>query len=288
MNTKYIYLPKEIIKDKSLTPATKLIYLHLFHLTGWPKEKYIPSNTAISNSLGLSRRTVISSVQKLLEEGLLTIEEDRTFRIYINRICFDDKADLSNKEICNMFGDFIKVPTISLYLDELTAAERIAYMMLFDFYFDIAEDGFKLKKQNIIISSVATYYGIDKSILQKQIASIRRKGYLDYSTVKIGDKSKNLGFKFFKAEKKWVIYDGKSTKKNEAVITTKEETIQPEEMEAEEPIETYIPTEEEMNEVELLKENIKPELTMKWEHSVSKSDDFEYKINWLRKAQNKE
>lgn len=287
MNNKYIYLPKEIIKNKSLTPSTKLIYLHLFHLTGWPKEKYIPSNTAISNSLGISRRTVISSMQKLIEAGFLSIEEDRTFRLYINGICFDNKSDLSNKEICNMFGNFVKVPTFSLYLDELTSAERIAYIMMFDFYFDIAEDGFKLKKQNVIISSVATYYGIDKSILQKQIASIRKKGYIDYTTVKSNDKSKNIGFKFFKAEKKWIIYNGKSTKNKEAVITTKEETIQPEEM-AEEPIETYIPTEEELNELETLVDNIRPDLNLKWKNLVSKSDDFEYKITWLRKVQKKE
>lgn len=223
-NIKYVYLPKEIIKSKQLTASDKLYACYLFHKVGWETKAVIPTNVSVADKLGITSRTIINSRAKLIDSGFLRINDDNTYDMLLNNILFTNKSDLSNKEKCNAWGDFIKVPTFSLILP-LSPAERIAYMMLFDFYFDIDGSTFRLKKNSVIISSVATYYNIDKSSLQKLVASIRDKGFIDFKTVIDHGRSKNIGFKFFVAEQKWIIHNGKEVNEDGVTIKTREETI---------------------------------------------------------------
>ena len=118
---KHIYLSKEILKDKRLTPATKLVAHHLFHISGWEKENIIPSAREIAKTLGIGKDSVISALKTLSDLDYLFINTNNTFTFKINGYEFN-KKDLSNKMLCNIIGDFVIVPTVSLYCDLMTPA----------------------------------------------------------------------------------------------------------------------------------------------------------------------
>ena len=198
---KHIYLSKEILKDKRLTPATKLVAHHLFHISGWEKENIIPSAREIAKTLGIGKDSVISALKTLSDLDYSLINEDNTFTFKINGYEFN-KKDLSNKMLCNIVGDFIIVPTVSLYCDLMTPAERDAYFKFFDFYFKIDFGGkFDIKKSEIHISSVSKYYGDNERGFRKHIQNIKEKGLIDYSVVPTGfGKSKLVGVKAYTFE----------------------------------------------------------------------------------------
>ena len=198
---KHIYLSKEILKDKRLTPATKLVAHHLFHISGWEKETIIPSQRQIAKTLGIEPKTVRIALKTLSDLDYLLINADNTFTFKVNG-CEFNKKDLSNKMLCNIVGDFIIVPTVSLYCDMMTPAERDAYFKFFDFYFKIDFGGkFDIKKSEIHISSVSKYYGDNERGFRKHIQNIKEKGLIDYSVVSTGfGKSKLVGVKAYTFE----------------------------------------------------------------------------------------
>ena len=217
---KYIYLSKEILKDKRLTPATKLVAHHLFHISGWEKETIIPSQKQIAKTLSIEPKTVRTALKTLSDLDYLFINTDNTFTFKINS--FDiNKKDLTNKMICNVVGDFVIVPTVSLYCDLMTPAERDVYFKFFDFYFKIDFGGkFDIKKSEIHISSVSKYYGDNERGFRKHIQNIKEKGLIEYSVVPTGfGKSKLVGVKAYTFEKKWIINNGKTLKTKEEIET---------------------------------------------------------------------
>ena len=217
---KYIYLSKEILKDKRLTPATKLVAHHLFHISGWEKETLLPSQKQLSKILGIEPKTVRTALKTLSDLDYLFINTDNTFTFKINS--FDiNKKDLTNKMICNVVGDFVIVPTVSLYCDLMTPAERDVYFKFFDFYFKIDFGGkFDIKKSEIHISSVSKYYGDNERGFRKHIQNIKEKGLIEYSVVPTGfGKSKLVGVKAYTFEKKWIINNGKTLKTKEEIET---------------------------------------------------------------------
>ena len=217
---KHIYLSKEILKDKRLTPATKLVAHHLFHISGWEKENIIPSAREIAKTLGIGKDSALSALKTLSDLDYLFINADNTFTFKINS--FDiNKKDLTNKMICNVVGDFVIVPTVSLYCDLMTPAERDVYFKFFDFYFKIDFGGkFDIKKSEIHISSVSKYYGDNERVFRKHIQNIKEKGLIEYSVVPTGfGKSKLVGVKAYTFEKKWIINNGKTLKTKEEIET---------------------------------------------------------------------
>lgn len=279
MDTKMIYIPKEIIKDKRLTPTTKRIAIHLFHIYGWDNDTILPSRISLSKKFQMGNKQVIKAYNLLQEYGYLTINKDNTFKFQING-CNFTKKDLKNKQLCNLVGDFATAPTFILYCNEITAGELLAYIMMFDFYFSITSTGFKLKKKEIHATSVAKYYGVDASRLQKQLKSLKAKGYLDYTAVRAKCSSKYVGFKFFYAEQKWVIYNGRTPVENKPVktITKKvEKNIEYEELEKE-----YAPTKEEIIERDSLISKLSEYNKKEYEYKYIDSD-IKTQIYWLRK-----
>ena len=279
-----IYLPKEIIKDKRLTPTTKRIAFHLFHIYGWEKDSILPSRISLSKKFQSKEDTIRKAYNLLQEYGYLQINEDNTFKFLLNNRDFH-KEDLSNKQLCNQAGDFAVAPTFILYCNEITAGELLAYIMMFDFYFSITSNGFQLKKKEIHATSVAKYYGVDASTLQKQLRSLKSKGYIDFSAVKAKCASKYIGFKFFYAEQKWVIYNGKApTEKQpeERLITkTVEKNEEYEELEKE-----YIPTDEEIVERDNLIQQLNAYRKREYESKYLYSD-IRDQLYWLRKVPKK-
>ena len=217
---KYIYLSKEILKDERLTPSTKLVAHHLFHISGWEKENIIPSAREIAKTLGIGKDSALSALKTLSDLDYLFINADNTFTFKINS--FDiNKKDLTNKMICNVVGDFVIVPTVSLYCDLMTPAERDVYFKFFDFYFKIDFGGkFDIKKSEIHISSVSKYYGDNERGFRKHIKNIKEKGLIEYSVVPTSfGKSKLVGVKAYTFEKKWIINNGKTLKTKEEIET---------------------------------------------------------------------
>lgn len=257
--TKYEYLPKEIIKSTELTPAEKLIYLHLFHITGWGEDKTI-NITHLSEKLGISIRTVRAAINtKLQELDFISINEDRTVTVYLNGIEIKDRLFYKSKQAMNMLGDFIKVPTQFLYDTNLTPAERLTEMVLFDYYFDIDKNGNFKNNRNVVLKTVAIAWGIKESNFKKHIQSIKAKGAIDYTVHTSKCKSTIYGFKFFKKETISVYLNGKTQKSENTVVETNEEMIEPnyEEPTEEEPI------------IEVNEATIPERLKMKYKNSIS-------------------
>lgn len=268
---KHIYLSKEILKDKRLTPATKLVAHHLFHISGWEKETIIPSQKQIAKTLGIEPKTVRIALKTLSDLDYLFINADNTFTFKINGYELD-KKDLSNKMLCNIVGDFIIVPTVSLYCDLMTPAERDAYFKFFDFYFKINLGGkFDIKKSEIHISSVSKYYGDNERGFRKHIQNIKEKGLIDYSIVPTGfGKSKLVGVKAYTFERKWIINNGKT-------LTTKEEIETTEKIETEETTDIFV-TDETIN---TLVETLPTYVRIEYEKLYSYETDNKVKYDWL-------
>jgi hypothetical protein len=275
MITKYEYLPREILKSQELTPAQKLIYLHFFHIAGWQDNTL--NITHLSEKLNLDRKTTRNSIIHLEELNLIKVNSDKSVNVYLNGIEIKNKEFFKQEYALKMLGNFVKVPTQFLYDTNLSPAVRLALILVFGFYFTIDEKGNFKNRRNVILQSVATYYGINYDSLTRWLREAKEIGAIDYTVQSSRGKSSIYAFKFFKAETVTVYCNGKTTKKENIEITSTKE----EEITEEEPIEEATP--EQKAEIEKLEEALKPAFKMQYEESVKDKYEPDYTINWLRK-----
>ena len=182
MNSK-VYLPLEVIKDGRLTAATKRVAFWLFQYVGWNnKTQYMPKDTFISQELHISSKTVQRARNSLIKTGYLSIDDNKEFHFYIAGLEYTNKADLSNKEINNMFGNFIAVPRYINYIEDLTDAQVIILMMYFDYFFQYDGNEWKPKRK-IVEKDLANLYHLDYDTLTGQIADIKKAGWIDYKVM---------------------------------------------------------------------------------------------------------
>lgn len=230
---KYEYFSKTILKDKSLTDATKVVANHLIHIAGWEKDNLIPSVTSLSKTLSIDKSSVSKAIKTLKEKKYIIVNDDNTFTFQINGIKFE-KQDLKNSDVCHMFGDFIKVPQFLNYVDVINPSSRIAAIMFFDFNFDLDKKGNPVVKRKIIReSSVATYYGINKETFKSRMRKCKEAQILDYEAVKSGkEETLILNAKFYEWEKVWTRKNAKNKKeeKENKYIDSSEEADKTEEM----------------------------------------------------------
>ena len=183
---KYEYFSKIILKDKTLTDATKIVACYLIHIAGWEEDNILPSMNKLSDLVSVSKPQVVAAINQLKEKEYIVVNEDNTFTFQINGIKFE-KQDLSNPEVCHMFGDFIKAPMDLLCNDLATPSTRIAAIMFFEWNFDIDKDGnYFVKREKVQIDAVATYYEINKSTFRSRIQKAKESQLIDYKTIKIG------------------------------------------------------------------------------------------------------
>ena len=183
---KHEYFSKIILKDKSITDATKIVACYLIHIAGWEEDNILPSMNKLSDLVSVSKPQVVAAINQLKEKEYIVVNEDNTFTFQINGIKFE-KQDLSNPEVCHMFGDFIKAPMGLLCNDLATPSTRIAAIMFFDWNFDIDKDGnYFVKREKVQIDAVATYYEINKSTFRSRIQKAKESQLIDYKTIKIG------------------------------------------------------------------------------------------------------
>lgn len=183
---KYEYFSKIILQDKTLTDATKIVADYLIHIAGWEEDNLLPSMSKLSDLVSVSKSKVSEAIHQLKEKEYIVVNEDNTFTFQINGIKFE-KQDLSNKEVCHMFGDFIKAPMDLLCNDWATPSTRIAAIMFFDWNFDIDKQGnYFVKREKVQIDAIATYYGINKKTFRSRIQKAKESQLIDYKTIKIG------------------------------------------------------------------------------------------------------
>lgn len=277
LNTKQInklYLPKAVLKDNRLTPATKLVAHYLFHISGWEDDNLLPSQKQLARVLSIEPKTIRTALNSLKENKYLTINIDNTFSFTLNGCSFA-KKDLSNKQLCNMVGDFAIVPSYTLYCDLMTPKERDAFIKFFDFFFGIDDNKFYLKHTDIHISSVSTYYGDDDRSFRERIQHIREKGLLDYSSALNRDNEGGYSMKLLNVKVplvtlEWVVHNGKSiqTEEKNVVETVDEES-----------------TEEQNSLVKELVLKLKPSQKREFELKIS-SSSIENQLYWLQKRTN--
>ena len=183
---KYEYFSKIILKDKSITDATKIVACYLIHIAGWEEDNILPSMSKLSDLVSVSKPQVVEAVNQLKEKEYIIVNEDNTFTFQINGFK-SDKQDLSNKEVCHMFGDFIKAPMDLVCNDLATPSTRIATIMFFDWNFGIDKEGnYFVKRNKVQVDAVATYYGINKNTFRSRIQKAKESRLIDYKTIKVG------------------------------------------------------------------------------------------------------
>ena len=211
---KYEYFSKQVLKDKSLKDATKVVANYLIYLAGWENDNLLPSNHQIAKNTNIDRKSVIEAVNQLKEKDYIVVNEDNTFTFQINGIKFE-KKDLSNPDVCHMFGDFVKVPQFLNYIDTITPSARIAAIMFFDFNFGIDKNGeCFIKKEIPTIDGVATYYDINKTTFRSRIQRCLEAEIFEYKVIQIGkEKKKIIGLKCISWINIWIREDGLEAKK---------------------------------------------------------------------------
>ena len=183
---KYEYFSKQLLKDKSITDATKIVACYLIHIAGWEEDNILPSINKLSDLVSVNKSKVSVAINQLKEKEYIVVNNDNTFTFQINGIAFD-KQDLSNPDVCHMFGDFIKAPMDLLCNDLATPSTRIATIMFFEWNFDIDKEGnYFVKREKVQIDAVATYYGINKNTFRSRIQKAKESQLIDYKTIKIG------------------------------------------------------------------------------------------------------
>lgn len=212
---KYEYFSKTILQDNTLPDATKVVACYLIHIAGWEDDNLLPSISKLSDLVSVNKSQVVAAIHLLKEKEYIIVNNDNTFTFQINGITFD-KQDLSNKDICHMFGDFIKAPMDLLCNDLATPSTRIATIMFFDWNFDIDEEGnYKIKREKVQIDAVATYYGINKNTFRSRIQKAKESQLIDYKTIKIGKKETIVvNAKVNKLVRIWTTVDSLAAKKS--------------------------------------------------------------------------
>ena len=212
---KYEYFSKQILKDKTLTDATKIVACYLIHIAGWEEDNLLPSINKLSDLVSVSKSKVSVAINQLKEKEYIVINEDNTFTFQINGIKFE-KQDLSSPDVCHMFGDFVKAPMDLLCNDLATPSTRIAAIMFFEWNFDIDEEGnYKVKREKVQIDAVATYYGINKNTFRSRIQKAKEAQLIDYKTIKIGkEETIVVKAKVNKLVRIWTTVDSSAAKKS--------------------------------------------------------------------------
>ena len=212
---KHEYFSKIILKDKTLTDATKIVACYLIHIAGWEEDNLLPSMNKLSDLVSINKSQVVTAINQLKEKEYIVVNKDNTFTFQINGIKFD-KQDLSNPEVCHMFGDFIKAPMDLLCNDRATPSTRIATIMFFEWNFDIDKDGnYFIKKEKVQIDAVATYYGINKNTFRSRIQKAKESQLIDYKTIKVGkEETIVVNAKVKKLVRIWTTVDSSAAKKS--------------------------------------------------------------------------
>ena len=212
---KYEYFSRIILKDKTLTDATKIVACYLIHIAGWEEDNLLPSMNKLSDLVSVNKSQVVAAINQLKEKEYIVVNDDNTFTFQINGITFD-KQDLSNPDICNMFGDFAKAPMDLLCNDLATPSTRIAAIMFFEWNFDINDKGnYEVKRKKVQIDAVATYYGINKNTFKHRIQKAKESQLIDYKTIKIGkEETIIVNAKVKKLVRIWTTVDSLAAKKS--------------------------------------------------------------------------
>lgn len=271
---KHEYYSKTILKDKSLSDATKCVANHLIHISGWEEDNLLPSNHKLAEILSIDRKAIRQAIRTLTEKGYIIVNDDNTFTFNINGIKFT-KQNLKDPEVCHSLGDFVKVPSYLNYINTITPSARIAAIQFFEFNFGIKGNSVYVKKDTPSIDAVATYYGINKSTFKSRIQKCKEAEIFEYTVVQNGcEKKKIVGLKNIEWVKTWVRLDKLSNKTKKLQEEAQIEAVKEEEI---------VITKEQKEEIERLEEILKPAFRMQYETSVKDRYDAEYTISWLRK-----
>lgn len=279
---KYEYYSREILKDKSIPDATKVVANHLIHLAGWEEDNILPSNHKLSETLSIDRVAVRKSINLLKEAGILVVNEDNSFKIKING-CEFNKENLGDEFISNMMGNFAVAPSYLNYIDTITPSARIAAIMFFDFNFKIVKGMPVISKDKPSISSAATYYGVSKDTFKKRIQKCLEAEIFEYKVVQNGKEEKKIiGLKSISWIKTWIREDKLSAKTVKLQEEAKAEQQLEDELLGKE---EYVPSEEDIKMRDELLNHITPAGKRDWNNRQLYNNRIDEQIIWLRKRQ---
>lgn len=283
-NTSYKF-PQEVLRDKSLTPADKIVAFHLFRFINDLGTAGMPKIESMVEDLNLSEGTIKRAKSKLISKGYLSINEDNTYNFKLAGITYTTK-DIRKKDIMNMLGNFIKVPLYMLYLEELTSAEKLYLMMFFDYFFEIIYENDNIsfrRKRNIKLTDLHNLYKdyAEYDAFKKALKSIKTKTeWIDWKTIITTNKDGNVNHTIIGGFVPMAKLCFKAVTPEE--IKKEEEYKQIEEKEEKQ--EEYIPTEEEIKERDRLLANIRPSFKTQYETQII-NNRIDEQIIWLKRLQ---
>lgn len=174
-------LPKNMLYNSGLKSTELIVYTYFvkeLFFKSISKKYFKLSPTHIAKKLNISKPTVMAAIKSLKEKNLINIEEKKVYYISKsdNRIeSFEDFTFYGFEEGClvkSEFGGYVEVPDAILYDSVLTASEKTAWIKIKSINFN------GMKK--IHISGIATISKTPLNTFEKQVRSLREKGYLSY------------------------------------------------------------------------------------------------------------
>lgn len=185
MNKQTTALPKSILYNENLKPTDIILYTHLTKelvLKYKSKNKFKISPTELSKKLNISINTIKSSIKFLEEKNLLNLEENKLYFIskqFNSTESFNDYQNLFTNSylVKEELGGYVEVSDTILYSNELTAAEKTAWIKIKS-----------VKLNHLHINGIATITNTPLRTFKKQIATLKEKGYINYSVKRNGKK----------------------------------------------------------------------------------------------------
>lgn len=109
-DARFLIINYDILQNKRLTIASKLVYAFILSFyRANPKEYFNKSNTFIAQELGLTKMSVIRSLEQLENLGLIKCKYAKSLGVYSNRLIeLPDKVIKQDVDLIKLFESVYK------------------------------------------------------------------------------------------------------------------------------------------------------------------------------------
>ena len=198
-----IYDNTRLTTTNNKTSIPKLIYIYLLNLR-LAKNKTLPTNKKIAQLLNIDSRSVKPSLELLISTGFLSVKND-TFEIFFEsqitqELKIIDDVFLFSKEgnrrinfYRNYCGYYVKAPQEIIFNKELSANEKIYYLIFLDFFMEKGS----LKKQFYKVchlSKLIKEKNLSRKTVYETFSKLREKNFIKCDLIHYGSKANEKGF----------------------------------------------------------------------------------------------
>jgi len=166
INNRFILLPDEFCTpDNGLRHSDSLIYLSIRSFRNTSTSHCFPSLNVIAERSGVSKQTVLSSIERLTKAGLLEVEKA-------------DRLKASNKYHFKDSKSFLQIPFEVFELQDLSLNEKSILVCLRKCF-----DSQSLQSFITQISDISLFLGLTYKQVYNPIKALIAKGYISRSKI---------------------------------------------------------------------------------------------------------